>query len=212
MALDTSRIVTAADVKWSDNSLFNGFLLLLLASPTLSGNTYERFWLQDKQRLAIPARVKIPILDGELQGRANEVWQSGSISPPGNKYCALWFDDQANQIATGPSLFTITTDEHTVTPPTLTIPTAAASCPDVALLTTTGVLQASFFPVLENLSGTKNGVNQTFTSTNTPRFVLAVRVNGVDQQDGNGYTQSGNTFTITPAPNSADALEVVYWR
>lgn len=60
-------------------------------------------------------------------------------------------------------------------------------------------------------SGVKNGVNVTFTLTQTPSVgSTAVYRNGLREQIGVGYTVSGLVITFTTAPLSSDELVVDY--
>lgn len=68
--------------------------------------------------------------------------------------------------------------------------------------------------VQETPSGTVNGVNTSFTTTNNPIFASAhlLFVNGLLLQQGIHYSISGNTITMTAAPATGQSLLSVYIR
>jgi hypothetical protein len=60
-------------------------------------------------------------------------------------------------------------------------------------------------------SGTKNGVNMTFTLAHTPTSVVLLYLNGQYQVSGGAdYSRSGTTITMTTAPLSTDTLVATY--
>jgi hypothetical protein len=65
-------------------------------------------------------------------------------------------------------------------------------------------------PVREDLTGTKNGTNVTFTLGAIPDIVN-IYWNGQMLREGTGYTRSGLTITMVDAPQSGDILEAMRW-
>ncbi len=197
---NTAKIVTAADVAWTTGDLFNGFLLLLIALPASRGSAY----LKDSQRQRVPLDIKIPVLEGVVQDKV-KIWQTTELEPPNMQYCALWYDDTLLQIAVGPSLFTVTTEEHTVTPPTLTSPTVAIACPTPgAPLTDSSVIGLTDRTIIiEQTTGTGASV----TITQTPFQIQGIYFNGMLLKEGGGddYTVSGLTISfISPLTVASD--------
>ncbi len=63
----------------------------------------------------------------------------------------------------------------------------------------------------ETPSGTRDGVNTTFTIEHTPRpGSVAVYRNGLREHRGIGYTVDGTELAFTTAPLSSDAITVDY--
>lgn len=85
---------------------------------------------------------------------------------------------------------------------------------DFTITTVAGYL-ASQYVYNESLSGTKNGINKTFTSAYTPISGNTEQIyyNGQRLALNVGYTISGATITLaaaTPAPESGDTLTMDY--
>ena len=68
-------------------------------------------------------------------------------------------------------------------------------------------------PIQEIPSGTVNGINTTFTLTQTPigAAYLQLFLDGVFQRVGVHYTRSGTTITMIVAPEVGQSLDAVYW-
>lgn len=65
--------------------------------------------------------------------------------------------------------------------------------------------EANHWSIQEIPSGTRNGINQTFTLAHTPVGAVAIKFNGREYQNSVDYTNSGTTLTlITFAPDDAD--------
>ena len=64
----------------------------------------------------------------------------------------------------------------------------------------------------ESVSGTVNGVNVTFTVSQTPLNAdgFQLYVNGVLQRLTTHYTRSGVTITMVTAPESGQELDAIY--
>lgn len=200
MARDTAKFVTAADVAWSTGDLFNGFILILVALPGSRTAAY----LHDSQRQRVPLDIKIPVLKGVVSDKV-KVWQTTELEPPNMQYCHLWYDDTLLQIGVGAALFTVTSDEHTLTPPTLTSPTAATVTPDPTVpLTDTSVIGSIGRDiVVEQTTGTGASV----TITQTPFQILGIYFNGQLYKEGasDDYTISGKTISfVSPLTVAAD--------
>lgn len=209
MALSKTKITTASTVQWSDGTNFNGFILALLALP--SG--YSKAHIRGYQGIQVPARGKIPIIDGAVQS-FSELWETDQISPPTTRYCLYWYDDTETLIASGDALAQFTASEYSTTPPTLTAPTAASECPSIDPPAASSLSAPSTYPTVEEVTGTKNGSNKTFTVSSTPLGWLGLYYNGALLKEGTDYSRSGTTITIAaafPAPVSADSLQAVYW-
>jgi hypothetical protein len=204
-----AQLTYTTTIQWSGGTLFDGYVLLIMALPSASGSDWSKVCLKDSRpRLRVPTRVMVPIRQG-VYDTATYVWRTDSILPPLVKYSSFYYDSTDRFIAVGPDLFTITADSHTLTPPTLTDPTAAVvsvtpeTVPSAPVTVTIG-------PTVEDVQGTKNGVNTSFTITRagTITFIL---LNGVVQTSGTDYTLTGTALTMTVAPAADDTLKAVIW-
>lgn len=206
---EESKIVTAADVAWSDGQPFDGSLLLALALP--SG--YAVAMLEHTRGMRIPLRVIIPIDKGELQ-ESPRLWQTQSIVPPETRWYDFWYDATGKQIATG-SLQAINADPYTISVPTLTVPSATGTPPSVTNTSTYAVTSVGSAVLrYEEVTGTKNGTNKTFTFSTAPTEYLGLYRNGILLREDTDYTRSTTTITLdaaTPAPESWESLQVGYW-
>jgi len=203
-AISKSKIVTASDVLWSDGSKFDGFLLLNIARPA----TYSEISLnQRRPRVVLPLWVRIPVEHGVLHTDTKVLYTS-EYEPPNTRYISYWYDLNNAQLAGPSTLFTISTDPHTITVPTLTAPTApvAGDTPDTEPATT--LAAASFFVDNETPTGAINSTtgtdgNGTFTLAYapTPAASLLLYRDGVTMRAGVEYTLSGSTITYTAGNN-----------
>ncbi len=133
------------------------------------------------------------------------------------RWVDFWYDASGVKIAEG-NLHDINVDEYTLTPPSLaaiSAPTALDGSGLLAPLLDT-LLETPTFPVQEEPSGTKDGVNKTFTISQAPLSWLGLWRGGLKQEEGasKDYTLSGTTITFTaaaPAPASDETLVAVYW-
>lgn len=177
-----ASISASSPVAWSDGAKFNGFLLLGLALPTASGYTYAKTFLgQTGKQLRIPLWTKIPIDTGEYDNAA-KVFYNADLDPPNTRYAAWWYDHNGRQVAGPSALFEITSEEHTLATPTLTVPTATVS-----------------FPVPESELPADPLAFASFVYGEVP----AGTISGTDGTDGNAV------FTLTYAPNPAGSLVLV---
>lgn len=122
----TAKIVTAAEIQWSDGKPFDGYLWLGLRLP----NNYNepRLWAANVLQ-KLPQFTKIPIVEGVLD-TDSAVFFNEDLDPPNTTYFAYWFDQHDRLIAptSGTAVgFSITADPHTITPPTLTVPSYAGA-------------------------------------------------------------------------------------
>jgi hypothetical protein len=211
MAQQPVQVTTADTISWSDGTPFNGYVALIGTLPEASSASWTRIALRDTYpALRLPTRIKLPIREGVLDESAR-VYKTTSIVPPQVRYSAFWYDSTDRLIAIGTLLFAVTTDPHVLTPPTLSIgdPADTSEQPeDVPSTSITTVFYGA--PTREDLTGTKNGINTTFTLGAIPTVVM-VLWNGQVLDEGVGYTRSGATVTMTSAPASNDTLEAVRW-
>lgn len=118
-------------ITWSDGSLFNGFLVLMLVIPTYSGVPSPGIIVEPMSpRQPIPDRVTIPIVEGILN-QSTEVYYNSSIDPPNTKYCPFYYDGALKSLNTPTSsdFFVINTPVFTPPVPTLTPPVASTTVP-----------------------------------------------------------------------------------
>ncbi len=209
---EKSQLVTAADVQWSDGTSFQGSLLMVLVLPSLAGFTYTKAHLKgsDVHEWRIPTRVKVPIIDGEMSS-STRVWKNAEIEPPETVWCGFWYDETGNNIAVdNPALVNVNTDPYTITPPTLTVPTAAGSHPGETTLgygTTSSLLLAASTLIIEVATGS----GATVTINSTPIQLIGVYVNGNFLTLNTDYTISGNTITFIFLTVSAGEVQVLYY-
>ena len=203
------RARLAGTVLWSTGETFDGYALILLALP----GTHAAVSMDGTfPRSRIPTNTIVPIQDGAYN-QNTWLYFNADIEPPNTKYAAYFYD--LNWVRIAPSgtadLFTITANPHTLTAPTLTAPTAASSAPlpgSVAGTTATYLYVSKEIP-----SGTKNGVNATFTLSTSSYRTVDIRLNGVSLLEGTGYTVVGATLTMLTGyiPGATDTLEAVIY-
>lgn len=205
-----AQLTSGSTIQWVSGVPFNGYVLLLAALPSKSGTAYQSVFLRDCQpKTEVPKRIKIPIREGVYDTDVR-VWRTDSLVPTLVRYCAFFYDDSDRLIGTGPSLFAVTTDPHTLTPPSLADPDVATSCPTPEAVTILVPSTNAGQTIRENPTGAKNGVNATFTISVVGSVVLVIW-NGTVLDEGVGYTRSGVTITMAAGyiPISTDSLEVV---
>lgn len=214
MSISRSAVTTAANVTWQGGTLFNGWLLLIASPPNISGTKFNSISLRDSSpKLKIPTRARIPIREGVLDQNC-KIFQTSSLVPTNVVYSAWWYDDNGVLIATGASLFTITADPYTIAVPTLADPTTEIVNPTPesvpATLINTLVYNA---PTEEDVAGTKNGSNTSFSISKTGTIFFLVW-NGQVLTSGVDYTNVGTAITmISPAlPNTGDQFKAVIFN
>lgn len=105
-------------VKWSNNSPFNGYILLTTNLPG-GYTTLKKASVSPAQRL--PLYIRIPIADGVIHS-ASQIPFTSSVEPPGCTYSFVIYDSNDRLIASGASPFTVTATPVALTVPTLTAP------------------------------------------------------------------------------------------
>ena len=197
----------AGTVLWSDGSLFQGFAVIGLIVPTLSGVSWPELSLEpNSPRERIPLWSTIPIKNGVFN-QALGLWFTDDINPPNTKY-AIWYYDSSNVQIAGPvdssDFFTVTADPTTPPMYSLVAPTAGVAIPDPGEGSVPGGLSyISLFVDAETPIGSitsTNGINGNgvFTLLYAPDPVSSLRLirNGVSQLAGGvDFTLSGNTIT-----------------
>lgn len=169
-------------VNWSDATPFNGFAVFLLVPP----DGYSKMFLADNYpAVRIPLRIIVPVVNGQFNQNC-KIWYNADLEPPNSKWVIYWLDFTGATIASPASMsdsFTVSTSTHTVTPPTLTAPTAEASLPPVDWDPTPTAL-ANYF------TGDVNAGD--YQITNVKRIVvnealISKGLNSVSQNSGLGY-------------------------
>lgn len=130
MSYRKATITTATPISWSNGTLFTGMLRLGLGYPTSSGTEWPSLIVSDGfPAIKFPRWTCIPIKNGILSGKAV---LNADLTPPGSRYYAYYYDGNGKLIAptAGSAVgFEITTESYTISPPTLTAPTASATGP-----------------------------------------------------------------------------------
>ena len=118
------RIDTREQIKWSDDSLFQGAVVLTLHPPTGRDTIYPH---SSSVRRALPRPlpkyVTLPVTGGYIA--ENRILLGASISPPNIRFTTQWFDLTGSKIADKSALFDIPEgDTYNLTVPVLTVPVA----------------------------------------------------------------------------------------
>ena len=210
-AQNVAQLTYGSTIEWSGGTPFSGYVLLLMAMP--GATAYSNIFLRDCQpKTEVPRRVKIAIREGVYDTSA-KIWRTDSLVPSTVKYCTFFYDDADRLISAGPGLQTVTVDPFTLTPPTLTDPTAAADCPTPEVVPDPSiVIVYATAPKREDVAGTKNGVNDAFTVSTAGSLVVIIW-NGQILDKDIGYTQVGTAITMAAGyiPASGDSLEALIW-
>lgn len=118
-------------LKWSDNSLFNGFILLGLGLPTSAIPVVQVGYAVDNLFVRSPVFHWHRIKDGVFK-TPFYVIRNDKITPPGTRWYA-YFYDLSNRIVAptmgSATALNINAANFTITPPTLTVPTTSATSP-----------------------------------------------------------------------------------
>lgn len=204
-----SKAKLSGSVIWSSGENFDGYALILLALP----GTHAAVSMDSTApRCRIPTNTVVPITDGAYNQHV-ELFYNSDIEPPNTQYAAYFYD--LNWVRIAPSgtadLFTISTNPHTLTAPTLTAPTAATSAPLPGSVS--GTTATYLYVSKEVPSGTMNGVNTTFTLSTSSYRTVDLRWNGVSLLQGTAYTLLGATITMQAGyvPNAGDTLEAIVY-
>lgn len=127
----TATITTSSPIAWSDSTLFDGFLLVGIALPTLNAVQYSTVALDAASPpVRLPQWFYLSIKQGVIDPYT-KLYFSADIDPPNTKYAAYFYDVTRTRIAPSgaATLFQITSTPYTITVPTLTAPTATATAP-----------------------------------------------------------------------------------
>ena len=128
MAARTAKLNSATTVQWTNAENFDGFVAIGIAFP----GSYVQVSLDENappQR--IPQWTKVQIVNGKYN-QSTTLFLNADIEPPNTQYAAYFYDATNTLIAPAAgtaALFSITADPYTLTPPTLTAPTAAVTPP-----------------------------------------------------------------------------------
>lgn len=110
---------------WSDGTLYNGFLLIQLISP--SGYTHCEYG-NNYPSIRLPAWQRIPIVNGTANSGCG-LFVNSSISPPGSLYNCYFYDATGTQIA-GPSATFTVLNTNPFSPPVIpSLPKPSAGAP-----------------------------------------------------------------------------------
>jgi hypothetical protein len=117
------RAKLTGTVNWSDGSPFNGYAWISI-NPPIGSTTWPSISLGDTLvKQEVPPVFPIPIRNGQYADTAR-LFYTADMVPPNSRYAAYFSDLSRKRVDSGtPTLFTITSDPHTLTPPTLTLPT-----------------------------------------------------------------------------------------
>ena len=206
----TTKIVTSANVTWSGGSLFSGYLLLGVALPLDSNGVQWAHVNLFGTSQPLPQWTVIPIIEGVLDNNTS-VFPNSQIDPPNTKYAAYWYDNTWKLIypfpaGTLPTLFTITGATYTITPPTLTSPTAATVAFTPVPQSEDATTSFTSTNIIEYVcTGTADGVNATFVIPYSP-VVLAVMFIDGQKQDTSTYTRVGSVVTFNIAPTAGSSV------
>jgi len=191
----------SGDIRWSDNSPFNGFGVIGLVLPTAGGINWPELTIEPnapKQRL--PLWSTIPIKAG-IFNQALGLWFTNDISPPNTKY-AIWYYDTSGKMVGMPTdasdFFTVTLNPTTPPVYTLTVPSVGTEIPNPGEL---GITMSLVDTVDEIPGGVVNGVNASFVLSRppVPPNSLKLWVDGVLMTQTTHYTVSGINITFVSA-------------
>ena len=207
MAAKKARLYNSTPFTWSDGTLFNGYLMIVMVFPTLDGDRWTYATLNDNPaRLRVPSIYKFPIREGYL-GDNCYVWANfaadNSLNPPQITYSPIYFDnsDRLVTIENDNQQFAAT-DQNMVVATQFTLPTPAAGFATGHSQTVPGTV-----PTVETPTGTVDGSNRVFTLSRVPNTLILFH-------DGQGplttpaqYTISGATITLAVGQEPIDASQ-----
>ena len=121
-----TRVITSADIKWSNDALFQGALVLDVKLPGNYVNLYPR-QITVRQTLPrpIPKRITIPIVNGQL--RDNRILAGADLNPPNVRFTSSWYDQEGKKIGVTSEVFSLvanTDAEYAIAVPELEAPAA----------------------------------------------------------------------------------------
>lgn len=105
---------------------------------------------------------------------------------------------------------TVTNDEINVTDSLVELGSAAIN---IQVVTDATIYSGGYTPYVEDLTP-KNGVNKTFTLTNTPDVMWGIILGAILLTEGTGFTRTGTTVTLAaeiPAPESTEVCRAIYF-
>ena len=121
-----TRVTTADDIKWSNDALFQGALVLDIKLPDGYVNLYPRqITIRQTLPRPIPRRITIPIVNGQL--RDNRILAGADLNPPNVRFISSWYDQEGKKIGDASAVFSVvanTDSEYEITVPELEAPAA----------------------------------------------------------------------------------------
>ena len=120
-----TKIDTAEQIKWSDDSLFQGAVVLKLYPPTARDAIYPHSSsVRRSFPRPLPKQVALPVTGGYIAD--NRIILGYSISPPNIRFTSQWYDLTGASVADESDKFDIPDgDSYNLTVPALTVPEAA---------------------------------------------------------------------------------------
>lgn len=120
-------------IRWSNNDLFNGFMLVGLVVPNAGGTTpwAELDLAGQAPGERIPIFTKVPIANGQMSNSVGIIYNT-SLSPPNSRYAAWLYDNSVyppHQVAGPTALFDVLTATFNAPTMTPTAPTAGTVPP-----------------------------------------------------------------------------------
>lgn len=206
-----AKVVTAADIAWSDGSAFQGALILVFAPPELGAGNYPGIYPRMNTTVqsfpkALPQRISIPIENGVLQD--NFIFKSSELSPPNVRVLPFWVDTNGATIASGITLLDIDVDEYTISVPALTVPTAESSLPTLTYAPTAQVLSTFTAGALSRGDLGGSGVNRTIPFDAAFEMIFKNRILLLNPED---YSRAGTAITLVNTPSGGDVLEYIVY-
>lgn len=189
---------SSTPIKYNDGAtLFNGFLLVGLAIPTVSGTAFRAcFYGNSGVAERLPVFYKVPVDSGVPNGSSG-LFYNADINPPGSIYYYWAYVGgtsgvPARMLAGPSSSFSVTSE--TITLPALSIPLPSAGSvpdPDASSVASTSSVQVNF--VFASPSQTPDGTTTVFTFSGLPQVVM---YNGQMRFEGVGYSRSGFDISL----------------
>lgn len=114
----SSLLSSPASIVWSNGVSFDGYVVLTLSLPTgYTGHALKN----SLQPLIIPQKTKVPVTAGVID-TATRLFYNADVNPPGTQYTGAVYDIFGVLVASFAAPFSVTTDQTTLTIPTLTVP------------------------------------------------------------------------------------------
>ena len=120
-----TRIDTEDQIKWDDDSLFQGVVVLTLHPPKKRSEIYPHSSsVRRSFPRPLPTQVALPVVGGHIVD--NRIMLGSSISPPNIRFTTQWFDLTGTSVAAESALFNIPEkDIYNLAVPALVVPVAA---------------------------------------------------------------------------------------